>query len=146
MIVTAIFAFLVTTGSGAYQSSVEKARVSKAIADIGIISLKIAQFEARNDRLPNTLAEVGLDPRMLIDPYGNQYQYLNLGALNGVGGARKDHSNVQLNRDYDLYSFGRDGVTNQTFTSSQSQDDIVRALFGSYFGTVSDYPQTAGQG
>lgn len=145
MAAAAVFATLSALAHGAYSSYVDRARATKAIADIGIISIEIKKFDTRNGRLPDTLAELNMDPSMLIDPYGTPYRYLNLGNLPGVGGARKDHNNVQLNQDYDLYSAGKNGVTNQTFTSTLSIDDIVRGGEGAFVGTPEEYMRIPSQ-
>lgn len=126
-----------------YASHIEKARLAEAKSEIAHIAMQIEKFATRPDNpsgaLPDSLAELGLDAQFTTDPWGNPYQYLDLDTLNGVGGARKDHKNVQLNTDYDLYSFGKDGVSNQTFTSSRSIDDIVRGTDGAFIGTPAEY-------
>ncbi len=53
--------------------------------------------------------------------------------------ARKDHSLHPINCDYDLYSKGKDGKTTAPLTAKISQDDIIRANNGGYFGLASDY-------
>lgn len=146
MIVTVILAFLTTVGSGAYSRYIDRARIARTTTELAALSVEIKKFDTRNVRLPDNLAELGLDPQWSTDPWGNPYQYRNLGPLVGVGGARKDHNNVQLNQDYDLYSLGNDGLTNQTFTATASQDDIVRALSGQWFGTAEEYSQNPGGG
>lgn len=77
----------------------------------------------------------------LLDPWDNPYQFLNFDSLkgNGKGGMRKDKNMVPVNTDYDLYSNGEDGRTNQTFTSQHGRDDIVRANNGGYVGLASEY-------
>jgi general secretion pathway protein G len=134
-----IVVILGTVGTGAYQSYINRTRIARAIADISALAVEIAKFDGLNQRFPDNLAELGLDPQRYTDPWGNSYQYLNLDLIAGVGGARKDHNNVQMNRDFDLYSFGPDGLTNQTFTATASQDDIVRALSGQWVGTTEEW-------
>ena len=51
------------------------------------------------------------------DPWGNPYGYLNLGDKNANGHARKDHSLVPINTDFDLYSMGPDGRSSPPLTA-----------------------------
>jgi len=74
------------------------------------------------------LADVGLGNK--LDPWGHPYGYLNLGDKKGHGHARKDHSLVPINTDFDLYSMGPDGLTAPPLTAKHSRDDIVRANNG----------------
>ncbi|WP_150304026.1 prepilin-type N-terminal cleavage/methylation domain-containing protein [Pseudomonas saliphila] len=122
-----------------YQRYVEQAKVTSAIADIVTIEASIERFYAINRKLPLSLADVGL--AQMRDPWENPYQFLNFSTLpgNGKGGMRKDKNLVPVNTDYDLYSMGENGVTNQTFTSRSGRDDIVRANNGSYVGLASEY-------
>jgi general secretion pathway protein G len=46
--------------------------------------------------------------------------------------------NIQ-NSDFDLHSMGPDGQNKPPFTAKPSQDDIVRAGDGGYFGKASEY-------
>jgi general secretion pathway protein G len=55
------------------------------------------------------------------------------------GQARKDHSLVPLNSDYDLYSTGPDGATASPLTAQASRDDILRANNGRFVGPASMY-------
>lgn len=142
MIVITLVGILAVGASAAYRGYVDRARVEQAKQEIAYIALEVEKFDTRPDRpnggFPNTLAELGLDPSYFLDPWGHPYRYQS---VTGVGGARKDHNNVQLNNDFDLYSVGKNGDTNQTFTSTLSQDDIVRGLNGSYIGTPAEYAQ-----
>ena len=75
---------------------------------------------------------------LLLDPWGNSYQYLN---LNGapIGQVRKDQALVPINSDYDLYSMGPDGSSVAPLTAAMSRDDIVRGNDGSFIGVAEDY-------
>lgn len=122
-----------------YQRYIEQAKVTMAIADIVTIEASIERFKAINRKLPLTLAEVGMAD--MLDPWENPYQFLNFSTLKGKGngGMRKDKNMVPVNTDYDLYSMGENGRTNQTFTSALGRDDIVRANNGGYVGLASEY-------
>ncbi|MCA9739171.1 MAG: prepilin-type cleavage/methylation domain-containing protein, partial [Gemmatimonadetes bacterium] len=47
---------------------------------------------------------------------------------------RKNRFLVPLNSDFDLYSKGLDGTCVSPLTGATSQDDIVRANDGGFFG------------
>lgn len=114
----------------------ERALMTRAISDIQHIEREIDLFMLDNDRLPSSLAEVGLDG--LRDPYGNPYEYRTV-AGTPKGKLRKDHFMVPVNSDYDLYSKGQDGRSVSPFTAKHSRDDIVRANDGAYIGLASNF-------
>ncbi len=111
-----------------------RARIAQTIGDIGEIHMAIGKFELSNNRYPVSLAEAGLDGE--LDPWGNPYQYLVVLGREDLGPVRKDHNLLPVNRGYDLYSMGPDGVTATPFTSTGGGDDIVIANDGSYLGVA----------
>ncbi len=74
------------------------------------------------------------------DPWGNRYEYINLESGEVAGLARRDSRSNPLNRDYDLFSPGRDGDTESSISNPVSRDDVIRALGGNFFGSASEYP------
>ena len=139
MIVLAAVALLASIAVPMYDGYVQRANVSKAIGDIGVISLKIEQFRLRNDdRVPDSLAELG-EP-IPLDPWGRPYEFLNIAAAGpGKGKLRKDGKLNPLNSDFDLYSRGKDGDSKGPLSAKASRDDIVRANNGAYIGLGEDY-------
>ncbi len=161
LIAVAILVTLFAMGGATYAGALEKARVTRAIADIRAIDREIATFHLLQSRLPVSLAEIQKD--VLRDPWGSPYEYLVLtkpqaggggggggkgGGKGGSGGgggggtsghARKDRSLVPINSDYDLYSKGRDGKSQPPLTAQASQDDIVRGSDGGFIGLAADY-------
>ncbi len=137
MVVIAIIGTLAAIAIPNFLGYRERVRVIIALEDLRAISLAIDTFYAEHDRYPNDLAEAGLAGKK--DPWGNAYQYLNFDLAHGVGQMRKNRSLVPVNNDYDLYSMGPDGRSQPPFTARASQDDIVRANNGAYFGQVSNY-------
>jgi general secretion pathway protein G len=133
----AIIAVLSSIAIPSYQRYIERTKVSVAIADINEIMVRIERYHSINRSLPKDLGQIGRAD--LKDPWGNPYQYLNFEGLKGKGHMRKDKNMVPVNTDYDLYSMGPDGRTNQTFTAKAGRDDIVRANNGAYVGPASDY-------
>mgnify|MGYP003439435526 FL=1 len=67
-----------------YLGYLDKARLARCIAEIRYIERAIDSYEAANESLPNTLAEVGAGD--MVDPWGNPYEYLNIADLTLPGG------------------------------------------------------------
>jgi len=137
LIVIAILGTLSGIAIPAYKNYIEKARIVTAIAEISILQKEIAEYETKNNILPNTLNDIGRGT--LLDPWGNPYQYLNFANVSGMGQMRKDRFLVPLNSDYDLYSMGKDGLSVPPLTANASHDDIIRANNGTYIGIASEY-------
>jgi general secretion pathway protein G len=115
----------------------DRIKIKKAQDDIIAMSIVIDAFLADNGRLPTSLAEVGRGG--LLDPWETPYAYLDLMTTKGNGKARKDHSLVPLNTDYDLYSKGPDKASVSPLTAKSSRDDILRANNGRFVGPASSY-------
>lgn len=137
LIALAILGVLGTFGLSRYQDYRERARVYAAASDIGAMSAAIQQYAIDNRAPPDSLAQVGLGGK--TDPWGRQYEYLNLTSLKGNGKARKDKKLNPLNTDFDLYSVGKDGATSSSLQAKQSRDDVVRARDGRFVGLASDF-------
>ncbi len=138
LIVIAMIGTLSAIGIPVYATALDRARVTKAIADIHTFDREIQFYQFSNDRPPATLAAIGR--ANWRDPYGNPYEYLNI--INGgpgLGNVRKDQNLVPLNADYDLYSKGKDGKSQPPLTAKASYDDIVRANNGGFVDLASKY-------
>lgn len=130
-------AVLVTLALPAYQNYRDRVRIDQAKRDITMMSAIIANYYNDAHVYPDSLNDVGLGG--MRDPWGNPYGYLNLGDKKAQGHARKDHSLVPINTDFDLYSMGPDGKSSPPLTAKNSRDDIVRANNGAFIGVASDY-------
>jgi len=150
MIVVAITGILGSIAIPNYIKYREKARIEVAITEMRFIEKEIANFVADNGKLPENLSDIGMDK--ILDPWGRPYNYLRIQTSdagpddkgkkddkNIKGKARKDHSLVPINSDFDLYSVGKDGQSASPLTAKISQDDIVRANNGGFVGLVSNY-------
>lgn len=136
MIAVAIFALVLTFAAPTYRDYVIRAQSSKAIGEIGIITIVIERYRLQNgDNPPPSLAAIDRD---WLDPWGAAYVYLNLTGANR-GAARKNKNLVPLNTDYDLYSKGPDGDSVLALTAKKSHDDIVRANNGAFIGIAGNY-------
>ena len=140
LITITIVALLAGIGTPIFSGYIQKARTTKAIADIrNTLEVGINLYEFSNNTLPVTLDDIGKG--QILDPWGNTYEYLNFAAAgpSWTGKARKDQFLVPLNSDYDLYSKGPDGKSVSPLTAKASRDDIIRANDGAYVGLASDY-------
>ena len=166
MTVVAIIATLAGIAIPVYSIQIEKAKITKAIAEIRMLEKVIATFrlepgspstvtpeetetskkgkgkknteseETVKNDFPNTLTDIGYGE--LLDPWGSPYQFANHANIS-PGKRRKYKSTVPLNTDYDLYSMGPDGKTVAPITSKAGYDDIIRASDGLYIGLASQY-------
>jgi len=136
-LVLALLGVLMGLAIPSWNSWKDKARTKQATEDIIAISAVIDQHLADTGTLPADLAAIGRSG--LRDPWGRGYAYLPLIDANAKGQARKDHSLVPLNSDYDLYSMGPDGASVGPLTAKASRDDILRANNGRFVGPASMY-------
>jgi len=140
MIIAAIVAMLSAIAVPLYAEYIEKARIIRAVSDIVNISKTITTYNMDNNRYPPSLAEVGYGT--FQDPWGAPYQYLNIQTADSTGPGpkpRKDKWVHPINSDYDLYSMGQDGRSNEALTAHVSKDDVIRANDGAYIGLASDF-------
>ena len=119
----------------AFNGYLERARVARAVSEIGTMSLRLHQWQRSGHTLPQNLAEAGITT---VDPWGRPYVYLRAGDASRSH-LRKDGDLVPLNSDFDLYSLGPDGVSALTLPAAPSRDDVVRAANGAFIGTAANY-------
>ena len=125
-----------------YRNQTDERNLSAAIVGIQKIALGIESFRAERGRPPDSLAEAGLPTQ--LDPWGRPYQYTRLEGLSKDDMEAKCQWNKQnkpLNHDFDLFSMGKDGVTekNGRIDHPKCYDDIIRANAGFYVGPSSEY-------
>jgi general secretion pathway protein G len=139
MVTLVIAALLVTLAIPAYDMFIGRAKVAKAVGDIGSLSIAIERYRLYNqDQMPASLGDLNID--VPLDPWGRVYAYLDIRAAGpGNGKLRKDGKLNPLNSDFDLYSFGRDGSSSGPLSAKASRDDIVRANNGAFIGLGEDY-------
>ncbi len=147
LIVVAMIGTLIAIGIPLYATALDRARVTKAIADIHTFNREIWAYQLFNSGPPDTLAAIGRANWQ--DPYGNPYEYLSYataakddkwgGTEQGTAKPRKDSFLEPLNSDYDLYSNGRDGLSKESLTDAESWDDIVRCVDGGFVGLASEF-------
>lgn len=119
-----------------YLAYIERVRVARAVVELKDITAQLDPIAFEGGTLPSSLAAIGLGGRM--DPWGRPYQYLR---IKGAAGwkVRKDQFMVPLNSDYDLFSKGKDGLSQSQITHRFSLDDVVRANDGAFLGLAAKY-------
>jgi general secretion pathway protein G len=139
LVTLVIAALLLSLAVPAYNGYTEHARVTRAIGEIGTLSLAIERFRLQNDdQLPLALDDLSIP--VPEDPWGRDYVYLNITAAGpGKGALRKDGKLNPLNTDFDLYSVGKDGGSVGPLSAKESKDDVVRANNGAFIGLGKDY-------
>ncbi len=134
IMVVAVLASISVPSYNRYQTRI---KIDQAKRDIITMSAGMERFWQDAQAYPDSLAAAGF--ANAVDPWGRPYQYLNLGDRRARGHARKDHSLVPINTDFDLYSMGPDGRSSPPLTAQASRDDIVRANNGAFVGPASEY-------
>jgi general secretion pathway protein G len=135
LLIVALLGILGAVAYPSYASHVKKARVQAAVNDMRMIEAGMERYFSDHYAYPATLDEVRTG---LLDPWGRPYRYLRMSDAT-VGDVRKDRALHPLNTDYDLYSVGPDGRTLAPLTAPVSQDDVIRASNGAYYGVASAY-------
>lgn len=137
-IALAILGVLAALTLNQYMAYIERVRVARAIVELKDISAQLDPIAFEGGALPNSLADIGLGGRK--DPWGRPYTYLR---IRGNGGAlavsRKDQFLIPLNSDYDLFSRGKDGLSQPRITDPASLDDVIRGNDGAFLGLAAKY-------
>jgi general secretion pathway protein G len=139
MMVITIIAILSSVAIPSYRSYFYKNQVRQAATDIRALAAKVDLYYTDTGQYPIDLTVIGCTATTCLDPWGQPYQYIDHALLHGNGHVRRDRSLNPLNNDYDLYSVGQDGLTAFPITQSVSQDDIIRAGTGAFYGLASDF-------
>jgi len=132
IVVLAVISILATLAIPAYPKYKDMARSSRAMSELRMLETAITAYNTEKGLYPNSLNDIGYGT--LLDPWGHPYQY------NYPAGTRTFVA-TPLNSDYDLYSWGADGLWAPSIApmNPTSQDDIIRAGDGGYVGLASHY-------
>ena len=148
LMILAIVSVLLGIALPTYEEYRNRVDISIAKKDMVQIALKLEKYQALHYRYPEYLDDIDVD---LKDPWGNEYQYLNLDDVDPNSGkiktgdkgpkpqARKKRNLKPLNTDFDLFSRGVDGEYRPNVSARQSLDDIIRADDGDYIDYAADY-------
>lgn len=129
LVVVAIIAALSAIALPAYSKYVQTSRLTIAISGIRNTDTAIRAYQSENSALPAVLADVVKE--IPIDPWGKAYIYRPVAALDS---ALQSTGGSPLNTDYDLFSYGADGVSSLASGNAGNLDDVVRAGNGNFYG------------
>lgn len=139
LVVIGVIGILAAIAIPFFGEYLDRARIARAVVEIRELEKSITSYCSDHaNQYPAALADLGAIG-LITDPWGQPYQYLMIqGAnLSGKGALRKDRFLNPLNSDYDLYSMGRDRLSQKPLTAAQSRDDVVRAGNGGFIGLAS---------
>ena len=124
-----------------YAAIVERQKVGQARFDLLKIGALLEQYRTLRFSVPESLEDLGPNVDLPKDPWGRDYQFLNFNSpAPGVNGKiRKDHNLHPLNSEFDLYSLGKDGLSQSPLTARASRDDVIWARDGAFVGLAEDY-------
>lgn len=140
LVTAAIVSILAVAAVPKFMSTLDKARIGKAIAEITVIRDAIELFRAQHSgRLPADMAELIPDSlgNAPLDPWGNPYVF-NVLKTTPTTEWRVDLT-VPINDEYDIYSLGRNGNTFAEIHHGNSRDDIIMARNGGFIGPATEY-------
>ena len=137
LIVVALIGIVAGITSPLLTQMLHRAKIQKAIQDLRLIEFSLKKFETEEERLPDSLDELGMI--LPVDPWGHAYEYLVFRGPGWRGKARKDRHLVPINSSFDLYSIGPDAETRPPLQNKKSWDDIVRANDGAFLGLGRDF-------
>jgi general secretion pathway protein G len=146
LMVMGILVVGLAVGLPTYLDHRKRTLVAVAKKDIAMISQRLERFQSLNYRYPEYLSDMGVD---MQDPWGNDYQYLNMGDVDpdtgdvaeGGGGPKptpRKKGGAPLNTDYELFSMGEDGAYAASVSAAASLDDVVRADNGAAIEYAAD--------
>lgn len=134
IVVMVMIGILTAIALPTYSYIVSKAKVSRVEADIRTLEKDITAYLIDKGSLPPSLNAIGRGD--LFDAWKRPYQYVNF----SLGGPPyQDFLGPPLNTDFDLYSFGEDGISTQSLADESSKNDIVRAGDGGYVGLGKEF-------
>ncbi len=148
LIALAILSVILAIGVPTYTEHQKRIDIAMCKKDIVLISQKLERYHSLNYKYPEYLADLGVN---MQDPWGNDYQYLNLDDVDPVSGnvatgtkgpkptPRKKKNLKPLNTDYDLFCMGENGTYAANVSAKESLDDVIRADDGAYIDYAADY-------
>jgi general secretion pathway protein G len=135
LVVVAIIGVLATLAVPLYEDFTRIVKNSSCELEIRVLEKDILAYTVERNALPSALSDIAREG--MKDVWGNPYVYLNVSLHNGD--EREGHFGNSLNTDFDLYSLGPDGASNQSILDPTSHDDIVRAADGYFVGQASAF-------
>jgi general secretion pathway protein G len=136
IVVMAIIGILCTIAIPAFSLICDRTKESVCMSDLRTLEKDITGYMASNGNLPPDLSAINRDK--MRDPWGNLYRYAPIPHPDGTD-AYVDSSANQLNTDFDLYSKGKDGLSDLDLADDIADDDVIRAGNGSFVGLGQNY-------
>lgn len=133
IVVFAIIGVLALMATEAFTDLKDKAKVAKASQEIRNLEKDISSFAVEKGYYPDGLTDIG--KAGMLDPWGKAYEYKRYvnSEMRSIG------AGIELNSDFDLYSKGKDGLTDLSIEDPASTDDICRLRDGTYVGTSESF-------
>ncbi len=111
VVAVGIIGILAAMAVPAYNAMVGKAKVGKAVAEINGLERDINAYYIDRNVYPDVMSVSVIGRPIPMDPWGRPYQYAKLAKDDGtVDPGLLSGAGTSLNEDFDLYSFGPDGV------------------------------------
>jgi general secretion pathway protein G len=130
IVITAIVGILASMSIPVYNSYVLRAKNSRAMADVRTLSNEISAYSSDNGgNNPPNLSSIKRNG--FKDPWNHDYVYSNIA---GGGISLKDVFSNPYNIDFDIYSWGPDGVSATVAGVPATNDDIIRSFEGAFVG------------
>jgi type II secretion system protein G len=127
IVVIAILGVLALMALPAFSEFRDKVKISRTVGEIRSLEKDLIAYAADNGRYPDNLAVINRNN--LKDPWGHGYAYYLI-PLDHTGAYKEYGGTGWLNNDFDLYSMGVDGLTDNEIVAppakNDSSDDIVR--------------------
>lgn len=139
IVVTVVILILATLSVPVYNEYMNRVKLSRCKQELRVLETEIQAYINENNVFPATLANIGRAD--LRDPWGNFYMYRNIVNPDGGALAIRTRFGVPVNTDFDLYSVGLDGLTEQPVNGGggTGRDDIIRASDGAYNGRGDEF-------
>lgn len=135
--VVAIVGVLVVLAIPSYDEFVTRAKNSRAKQEIRLLETEIHSYMLETGFLPASLATINRDT--LLDPWGNTYVFYIIVPPSEDDPLARSRFGIPLNHDFDLYSKGKDGLTQPVVAAGTGRDDLVRAANGTFLGLGEDW-------
>lgn len=138
ILVLAIIGILALLAIPSYSSVKDRVREVRAMEEIRGLEKAVNAYSIDNNgNWPDSLGTIGQGS--LNDPWGRPYEYATPTNTTAANPRRNILGGDLVNGDYDIYSKGKDGLTDPDVEETSSSDDIMRAGDGTFVGFWRDY-------
>lgn len=136
VVVIGIISILALIAYLGYKGYVYKAEIVSAVNEINILEKEIRGYEIEFADLPDSLNDI--DQGGFLDPWQQPYVYLKHSIAANALDLRRLGGSL-INDEFDLFSSGKDNLTNFDIQHADSLDDIIRAKNGGFRGMAKRY-------